>query len=53
MNLYKECTAKIYSFFVKDTNLVSDNSFSFSHNLLERMRKLIKTIDDKIRDKKL
>ena len=53
MNLYKKCTVKTYSFLVIDTPLASDNSSRFRKNLLERIQKLIKTIDDKIRDEKL
>ena len=41
MNLYKICTAK------------SDNHLRFRKNLLDRIKKLIVTIDDKIRDEKL
>ena len=35
------------------TTLASDNHFCFRKNLLERIQKLIMTIDDKIRYKKL
>ena len=35
MNLYKKCTAKLYSFLVIDTTLASDNSSRFRKNLLE------------------
>ena len=52
-NLYKTCTAKPYSFLVTDTTLASDNPSHFRKNLLERISKLIMTIDDKIRDEKL
>ena len=40
---------KPYSFLVTDITLVSDNSSSLRKNLLERISKLIKTIDDKIK----
>ena len=53
MNPYKKCTAKQYSFLVIDVTLVSDNPSSFRKNLLERIKKLNRTIDDKIRDEKL
>ena len=53
MNLYKKCAAKPYSFPVIDTTLESDNPSRFRKNLLERISKLIMTIDDKIRDEKL
>ena len=42
MNLYKKCTA----------TLASDSSSRFRKNLLEKMLKLIMTIDDKFRDEK-
>ena len=53
MNLYKNCTSKPYLFLVIHTTLISDNSSCFSKNLLERIEKLILTIDDKIRCEKL
>ena len=34
MNLYKNCTAKPYSFLVIDASLISDNPLRFRHNLL-------------------
>ena len=46
MNLFKKCTSKPYSFLVTDTTLISDNSSRFGKNLLERIEKLIMTIDD-------
>ena len=50
MNLYKNCTAKKpYSFLVINVTLASDNPLSFRKNL----KKLIMTIDDKIKDEKL
>ena len=36
-----------------DATLVSDNPLCFRKNLLERIQKLIMTIDDKNRDEKL
>ena len=36
-----------------DTTIASNNYLSFINNLLERIQKLIMTIDDKIRDEKL
>ena len=53
MNLYKHYTAKPYSFLVTDATLASDNPLCFRKNLLERIKQLIMTIDDKIRDEKL
>ena len=50
--LYKECTAKLYSFLVIDSTLASDNPLHFRKNLFERIWKLILTID-KIRDEKV
>ena len=52
MNLHKKCTEKLYSFLVIDTTLASDNSSRFRKNLLERIQKLIMTIDDKTIDEK-
>ena len=51
MNLCKISTAKSFSFLVIDATLASDNPLRFRCNLLER--KIIMTIDDKIRDQKL
>ena len=53
MNLYKKYIAKLYSFLVIDATLASDNPLSFRKNLLERIYKLIMTVDDKTRDEKL
>ena len=53
MNLYKKYTGKPYSFLVIDATLASDNPSRFRKNLLERIQKLIMTIDDKIKDEKL
>ena len=53
MNLYKKCIAKPYSFLVIGNTLESDNPLCFRKNLVERMLKLIMTIDNKIRDEKL
>ena len=53
MNLYKKCIAKPYSFWVIGNTLESDNPLCFRKNLVERMLKLIMTIDNKIRDEKL
>ena len=32
INIYKECTAKLYSFLVNDTTLASDNPLKFKKN---------------------
>ena len=53
MNLYKTCTTKPYSFLVVDATLPSDNPLYFRNNLVERIEKLIMTVDDQVRDKKL
>ena len=53
MNLYEKCTSKPYSFLVIDATLASDNPLSFRNNLIDRIKKLIMTIDNKIRDGKL
>ena len=52
MNIYKKCTAKLYSFSVIDTPLTSDNTFCFRRKLLERIQKVIMTNDDRTRDEK-
>ena len=53
MSLPKKCTRKPYYYLVTDTALASDNSLRFRRNLLERKRKQIMAIADKIRDEKL
>ena len=53
MNLYKKCTTKPYSFLVVDATLPSDNPLHFRNSLVERIEKLIMTVDDQVRDKKL
>ena len=53
MNLYKQFTAKSYLLLVIDSTPGSDNSSLFRMNLLERMWKLIKTIDNQITDEKV
>ena len=53
MNLFKKCTAKLLPFLVIDATITSDNPSRFRKNLLERMKKLIMTTGDKIRDDKL
>ena len=53
MNLYKTCNVKPSSFLVIDAAFAPDNPFCFRKNLLTRIFKLIITINDKIRDKKL
>ena len=37
MNLYKKCSAKLYSFLVIDTTYTSNNPSHFKKNLLERI----------------
>ena len=37
MNLYKQCTAKPYSFLVIDSTLASNNPLRLRKNLLERI----------------
>ena len=53
LGFYKKCTAKPYSFSVIDAILVSDNPKRSRKNLFERIKILIMTIDDKLRDEKL
>ena len=50
MNLHQKCTAKLYSSLVIDNTLASNNLSRFRKNLLERIWKLIMTIDHKIKD---
>ena len=50
IHIYKRCNSRAHSFLVIDTTLASDNPLGFRKNLLERIEKLIMTIDDKIRD---
>ena len=52
-NLYKKCNAKPYSFLVIDTAVASDNPSRFRKSLLQRIQKLIMTLDEKIRDEEL
>ena len=35
INIYKKCTAELYSFLVNNTTLPSDNTFRFRKNLLK------------------
>ena len=53
MNLYKKSIAKPFSFLVIDATLASDNPLQFKKNILERVYKIIMTIDNKIWDEKL
>ena len=53
LNPYKKCTVNSYLFLVNTTTLVSDNSSCFQHNLLKRIKQLLMTILQKIRDEKL
>ena len=53
MNLFKNCNAKPYSLLVIDATLSFDNLLCFRKNILERILKLIMTIDYQIRDEKL
>ena len=53
MNLYKKFTENPYSFLVIDNTLASDNPSGIRMNLIQIIKKLTMTIDDKIRDEKL
>ena len=53
MNFFKNCTVKLYPFLVTDTTLASDNPLSARRNLLERMLKLVMTVNAKIIDEKI
>ena len=48
MNLYRKCIAKPYSFLVTDATIALDNPLQLRKNLIERILKLITTINDKI-----
>ena len=45
MNLYVKCTVKQYYFLINYTTLPSNNPLCFRKNLLERIKKLILTIN--------
>ena len=51
--IFKKNTLQNDILLVIDTTLVSDNPLSFRENLLEGIKIIIMTIDDKIRDEKL
>ena len=51
MSFYKKCRAKPYSFSVIDCTPASDSPFYFRKNLLKRKKKLIMSIDNKVRNK--
>ena len=53
MNSYERCTTKPYTFLLIDASLTLDNSSNFKKNVLERIKKLIITSDDKIKDENL
>ena len=53
MNLYEKHSVKRYSFLAIDASLSSDNSLRLWKNLFERIKTIIMTIDDKIRDEKI
>ena len=50
MNFCKKCTGKPYSFLVIDATLASVILHVSEKHPLERIKKLIMTIDDRIRD---
>ena len=52
-NLYKKFTTKPYSLLVIGATIASDNPLRFRKKFSERIKKLIMTIDDKIKDEKL
>ena len=51
--IFKKNTLQNDILLVIDATLVSDNPLSFRENLLEGIKIIIMTIDDKIRDEKL
>ena len=50
INIYRKCTGELYSFFVSDTTLASDNPLRFRKNVLNIIK--ILTINDQIRGEK-
>ena len=50
MNFYRKCIVKPYSFLFNNTPLASDDPLRFRDNLLERINKVIMTINDEIKD---
>ena len=48
MNLYKKCTAERYSSLAIDTLLPLHNPLHFRKNPIEKIQKLIMTVDDTI-----
>ena len=53
MNFYKIYSAKPYLFLVNDWTLPSDNLLRLRCSVLQRISKLIMTINNKLRDEKL
>ena len=53
MNLHRNCTAKSYSLLMTDTAHAPDSHLHFIKFLLQRIRKAILKIDDKIKDEEL
>ena len=53
LKIYKNCTATPYCFKVNNTNLPSDNPLCFRRNLLKRIKRVIMTINKKIKYEKL
>ena len=50
--LFKTCTAKPYLFLIVDVTFPSNNILRFQKNLLKEIQRVVKTIDEKIRDEK-
>ena len=51
MKLYKKCTAKLYSFWINDATIASDNPLCLRRILLERIKKVIMAVDKRVKDK--
>ena len=51
--ILKKFSTKPYSFLVIDATFASDNPLCFMKNILERILKLIRTVDNKVRDEEL
>ena len=52
LSISKKCTTEPYSILVIDATVASDSLLRFRKNLLEKIQKIIMTIDGKIRDEK-
>ena len=51
--ILNKSSTKPYSFLVIDATFASDNPLCFMKNILERILKVIRTVDNKVRDEEL